>query len=256
MQKKCSLRKIIMLLLCLSFIILPQHNTAFAATVVGVPQVCGITSTSTTASITWKKSENAKKYEIYRAESKTGKYKKIATTSKTTVTDKGLTPNRYYYYKLRAVNGQTYSKYSSIKKITTKKDSYDLTRYAGKNFLNYVKSRNIPYKYAGSDGSFETKYKYYVMATSPSLPESSRIIDSIWISGYINKPSKYSICGVKIGMSMKSAKSTMSKAAGWRLEGESEGFARYLDGAGNRIMINVSNDDHRKVGVVSYSLNH
>lgn len=81
MQKKCSLRKIIMLLLCLSFIILPQHNTAFAATVVGVPQVCGITSTSTTASITWKKSENTKKYEIYRAESKTGKYKKIATTN-------------------------------------------------------------------------------------------------------------------------------------------------------------------------------
>ena len=256
MKKNCLIRKICMIFCGLLIIAVLQKNTVFASTEVETPQMTGTVRTSTSIKITWKQSKHAEKYEVYRAITKTGKYKKIKTTSGLTFTDKKLTPNCNYYYKLRAVNGENYSKYSTIKKITTKKDKYDLTRYAGKNFLQYVKDRNIPYKNAGSDGSYETSCEEYVMATSPSEPVSDRVIESIRLSKYINKSSKYSICGVKLGMSMKSAKNVMSKAAGWKLQKEQPENIEYVDGAGNTISIRVYRDDHSKVGVVTYTLNY
>ena len=70
--------------------------------------------------ITWDKIDKADGYVIYRATSKSAKYKKLATVSKskTSYINTGLTCGKTYYYKLRAYdkqNGKTvYSKYSAV----------------------------------------------------------------------------------------------------------------------------------------------
>lgn len=56
-------------------------------------------------SISWDKVSKADGYEIFRATSKNGTYKKIATVksgSKTTYKDTGLTKDKTYYYRVRA----------------------------------------------------------------------------------------------------------------------------------------------------------
>lgn len=58
----------------------------------------------------WKKLKGAKKYIIYRASKKKGKYKKFATTKKLSITKKS--PGEFYY-KVQAVKGKTKSKQSA-----------------------------------------------------------------------------------------------------------------------------------------------
>ena len=60
--------------------------------------------------LTWKKVKGAKKYIVYAAKKKNGKYKKFATTKKPTVT-KAIEAEKYY--KVQAVNGSAKSKMSA-----------------------------------------------------------------------------------------------------------------------------------------------
>ena len=53
-------------------------------------------------SLSWKKVKNATGYYIYRSTSRDGEYKKIATTSKTSYTDKKIPEMNTYYYKIAA----------------------------------------------------------------------------------------------------------------------------------------------------------
>lgn len=73
--------------------------------------------------LTWKKTPGATGYQIYRSTSKNGKYKKIATTSKRTITNRGIL-GKTYYYKIRAYKKQglrlRYTKWSTPKKITSR----------------------------------------------------------------------------------------------------------------------------------------
>lgn len=73
----------------------------------------------------WKKVKGATQYEVYRATSKKGKYKKIGTTKKTTYTDKKATGGKRYYYKIRVCkkisNKNYYSSYSAVKSVKAKK---------------------------------------------------------------------------------------------------------------------------------------
>lgn len=68
--------------------------------------------------ISWSGTSGANGYEIYRATSKKGKYKKVATTTAKSYTNKSLTKNKTYYYKVRAyktVSGKkVYGSYSAI----------------------------------------------------------------------------------------------------------------------------------------------
>lgn len=71
--------------------------------------------------LTWKKTYNASGYEIYRATSKKGKYKKIKTITKAktvSYTNKSLKKGKKYYYKIRAyrlIKGKkVYGSYSSV----------------------------------------------------------------------------------------------------------------------------------------------
>lgn len=70
--------------------------------------------------ITWTKVVPARGYEIYRATSKNGTYKKIATISNAstvTYTDSKLTTGKTYYYKIRAVYGTAKSPYTTVKSV-------------------------------------------------------------------------------------------------------------------------------------------
>ena len=75
----------------------------------------------------WKKVSGVSGYEVYRATSKSGKYKKVKTitnSSKTTYVNENLKTGKKYYYKIRTykkVNGKkVYGEYSTIKTVTVK----------------------------------------------------------------------------------------------------------------------------------------
>lgn len=83
--------------------------------------------------ITWNKVSGAKSYEIYRASSKSGTYKKTATVQCTGYTDKTAAQNRTYYYKVRAISGKSKSSFSSVKsgKIRTAVSLKKIPAYSG-----------------------------------------------------------------------------------------------------------------------------
>ncbi len=87
------------------------YRAEFAAT---VPTVKAASASYTSVKISWNKLTGAKGYQVYRATSKTGTYKKIADTTSTSYTNKSLTTGKTYYYKVRMyTSSKTYS-YSSI----------------------------------------------------------------------------------------------------------------------------------------------
>lgn len=64
-------------------------------------------------------------YQVYRATSKSGTYKKVKTTTSKSFTNTGLTKGKYYYYKVRAYrvldNGEiVYGAFSSVKSVKVK----------------------------------------------------------------------------------------------------------------------------------------
>ena len=77
---------------------------------------------NTTKVLQWNSVYGATGYEVYRSTSKTGTYTKLTTVTSTTYTNKNLTSNKTYYYKVRAYRlvGETkvYGAYSDI--LTTK----------------------------------------------------------------------------------------------------------------------------------------
>ncbi len=83
--------------------------------------------------ITWAKVSGAGSYEIYRASSKSGTYKKISTVQSAGYTDKTAAQNRTYYYKVRAVSGKSKSSFSSIQsgKIRTAVSLKKIPAYSG-----------------------------------------------------------------------------------------------------------------------------
>lgn len=83
--------------------------------------------------VTWKKAQNATSYQVYRATSKSGKYKKIKTTSDISYTNGKLTTDKKYYYKVRALNGSTKGSFSSVKSATPKLKTPSATTKVSKN---------------------------------------------------------------------------------------------------------------------------
>ena len=80
------------------------------------------TLTATTKSkssiiLSWAKAAGAKNYEIYRATSKNGSYKKIKTTTSLTYTDTKLKSNKTYYYKVKAVQVISKKTYKSADSV-------------------------------------------------------------------------------------------------------------------------------------------
>lgn len=80
--------------------------------------------TSRSVRLKWRKTKGATGYQVYRATSKKGSYRKVATTRKNYVTNKKLTPGKTYFYKVRAYRTvkkkKRYSRFSSVLKVRTK----------------------------------------------------------------------------------------------------------------------------------------
>lgn len=70
--------------------------------------------------LTWNRIGGVSGYEVFRSTSSKGSYKKIATVSGTTYTNRNLSRNRNYYYKVRAYkkigNVKYYTSFSAAKK--------------------------------------------------------------------------------------------------------------------------------------------
>lgn len=64
--------------------------------------------------VTWKKAANAQKYMVYRSYKKSSGYKKIATVTKTSYTDKTASAGKTVYYKVIATRGSLKSSYSKV----------------------------------------------------------------------------------------------------------------------------------------------
>lgn len=86
-------------------------------------KITGIRKSGSSLIVQWKKVSSCDRYEVYRATSKKGKYKKIATVKgkkKCTYKDRKVKKGKKYYYKVKAckkVKGQIYkSDFSNTKK--------------------------------------------------------------------------------------------------------------------------------------------
>ena len=79
----------------------------------------------TSTSLSWSSVKTAKTYEVYRATSEKGTYKKVATVKGKHYTDKKLSKGKTYYYKVRACKTQgtksVAGALSGVKKVTTKR---------------------------------------------------------------------------------------------------------------------------------------
>lgn len=115
----------------------------------------------TNAKVKWSSVGGAKKYTIYRATSKKGKYKKVGTSQSTSFKNKNLTRGKTYYYKIVANGVNSNSKKSSYAKvkILTKSQVLKKIRNALKD-KTWVKN-NVKMKYTAFDSKFKGKQTLY-----------------------------------------------------------------------------------------------
>ena len=93
-----------------------EATTVSAATVstkLTTPKVTA-KSVSGGVKVSWGKVSGATKYHVYRKAAKNAKYAKLDTTSATSYTDKKAHPNKVYYYKVVAANGNNKSAGGSV----------------------------------------------------------------------------------------------------------------------------------------------
>jgi lactocepin len=85
----------------------------------GKPSISAKSASYNSIKISWKKTSRATKYQIYRATSKNGTYKKIGETSSVNYINKNVDTGKTYYYKVKAYykKGSTvvYSSFSDVK---------------------------------------------------------------------------------------------------------------------------------------------
>ena len=102
---------------------MPQNTQA--ATVKRPSKVTGLTVkqiSKNTAKLTWKKTKNAKRYQVY-CSANGGSYRKIKTTKKTTFTHNKLKSGATYVYKVRGINQKKKGSDSSVQRIYTLADT-------------------------------------------------------------------------------------------------------------------------------------
>ena len=86
--------------------------------------------------VKFKKTKNAKKYQIQYATNKKFKKAKIKTTKKRSFIIKKLFKNKTYYIRVRGVNGTKKGVWSNIKKVKKVKNqvvSYDIKKGGSKH---------------------------------------------------------------------------------------------------------------------------
>ena len=102
-------------------------NSAFSSakyrtTDLAAPVVTVTLTSKGSPKLTWDAVKGATSYKVYRSTSKNGTFKRIATTTNTSLTNVSANAKTTYYYKVIAVHSNTAanSAYSTVKSITTK----------------------------------------------------------------------------------------------------------------------------------------
>ena len=116
-------KKIILLVLFIFALIILSSTNAYAAKStkkLAAPKNVKVSiSGVSNVKVKWSKVKSAKKYTIYRATTKKGKYTKVGTSKTTSYTDKKTKRGKSYYYKVVANSSKT--KYNSKKSSVSKK---------------------------------------------------------------------------------------------------------------------------------------
>lgn len=181
-MKKVS--KILCLLLSVVMLVSSLSAVSFSAYAASVGKVTGVVShTYDTKSITltWKKVKNASGYKVYKYNSKSKKYKAVATVSKNKAKITKLSPNKTYKFKVRAYKTKgkkkSYGAYSNVYKKSTSVDvkkiltagyvycpsfcSFDMDEYKFNNDGTYIcysyYDLTYPEKYDKSKGTYKIK---------------------------------------------------------------------------------------------------
>lgn len=108
MKKICSL--LVILFIAVAF----MPTVSYGVTNGLAAPAVSTTVTSKTVKLSWKKITGASKYQVYRANSSDGKYKRIKTTTAKSYTNKKLTTGKTYFYKVRALKKKNYSPYCTV----------------------------------------------------------------------------------------------------------------------------------------------
>lgn len=103
----------ITMLLLVTTAFIPTETTWAASKKPAKPKVT-VSVTAKTVTISWKKAKKAKKYQIFRATKKNGKYKRIKTTKALSFKNTGLTTGKMYFYKVRSISGKRKSSFTKV----------------------------------------------------------------------------------------------------------------------------------------------
>ncbi|WP_102693342.1 fibronectin type III domain-containing protein [Rummeliibacillus pycnus] len=165
-------------LICSIFFVIGNQFEASAVNAPSKPYISVKATSTTKIKISYKKVKGATTYQIYRANSKVGKYKHIVTTKNTSYTDRKLKSSTTYYYKVRAIKkvGKKtyYSKYSIVKSIKT---LIPYAKYAG----TYKVGNDI----AAGEYMIFGKDVYYEIAKEPSNFEAILSNDIVYNQAYV-----------------------------------------------------------------------
>ena len=111
------------------------------------PQVTASRNSKGKPQLKWEPIEGAVSYKVYRATSRNGSYSVMKTTTSTSYTNTSAVDGTTYYYKVRAISGNTsaHSAYSDIHAVQSGSDSK--LRYVNTTSLYLYKSASSSSKY-------------------------------------------------------------------------------------------------------------
>ena len=86
---------------------------AYKAPTLQTPKATSQLNSDNKINISWNKVTGASSYKVYRATSSSGSYKVIKTTNSTSYVDASAKASTTYYYKVKAIRGESSSAYSN-----------------------------------------------------------------------------------------------------------------------------------------------
>ena len=129
-------------------------------------------------SVKWKKASKAKKYEVYRAASKNGKYKKIKTTAKLKL-KVNVKPGKKAYIKVRAMNNSGNGAFSSKIYIKTPVKPGKATN------LKKSYSGHYEYKVTWKKAQKATKYNIYEASSKSGKYSLTKTVKTNSYTAYV-----------------------------------------------------------------------
>lgn len=116
----------------------PAEETLEAPSKITPQLVTGLKAgkiTYNSVTLTWKAQQEGIRYYVYRSTKKSSGYKKIATVSKNSYTNKKLTTGKRYYYKVKAFVDGNIASYSKIITATPIPEQPKVTLKKGKRYV-------------------------------------------------------------------------------------------------------------------------